>query len=162
MTTSTHGQPSPLPWLSLPSCWPCNLSAQARLSSQTELGTFQGGQEREGSDSVYRGLDPRRTALFWQPGLASGPGVEPREDLGLSPHPPCHVFITSKCRDLAPCPRNSSHRSPVGELPPLRVVTEGAQGGGDPLYISCVPTPQVLILSGFVFILIFLFCFFFK
>lgn len=132
MTTSTHGQPSPLPWLSLPSCWPCNLSAQARLSSQTELGTFQGGQEREGSDSVYRGLDPRRTALFWQPGLASGPGVEPREDLGLSPHPPCHVFITSKCRDLAPCPRNSSHRSPVGELPPASGGDRGCPGWGRP------------------------------
>lgn len=58
MTTSTHGQPSPLPWFSLPSYWPCDLSAQPCLSFWTELGTFQGGQEGEGSDSVDRGLDP--------------------------------------------------------------------------------------------------------
>lgn len=73
MTAWTRGQPSPLPWLSLPSYWPCDLLARPRLSSQTELGTFQGGQEGGGSDSsVDRGLDPRWTALFRQPGLASG------------------------------------------------------------------------------------------
>lgn len=76
-----------------------------------------------------------------------GPGIEPREDLGLSPHPPRHVFITSKRRDLAPCPPNSSHRPPVGELPLLRMVTEGAQGGGDPCTY-----PQLLILSMVLFL----------
>lgn len=57
---------------------------------------------------------PSSGSLGWH----QGPGVEPREDLGLSPHPPCHVFITSKRRDLASCPRNSSHRSPDGDFSP--------------------------------------------
>lgn len=91
-----------------------------------------------------------------------GPGVEPHEDLGLSPHPPCHVFITSKRRDLAPCPRNSSHRSPDGDFPPTPALDgdRGCPGWGRlPVHILRT-NPQILILVGFVFILIFLFLFF--
>lgn len=65
---------------------------------------------------------PSSGSLGWH----QGPGVEPCEDLGLSPNAPCHVFITSKRRDLASCPPNSSHRSPVGELPPA---SDGDRGG---------------------------------
>lgn len=65
---------------------------------------------------------PSSGSLGWH----QGPGIEPCEDLGLSPNAPCHVFITSKRRDLASCPPNSSHRSPVGELPPA---SDGDRGG---------------------------------
>lgn len=161
MTTSTHGQPSPLPWLSLPSYWPCDLSAQPCLSFRTELGTFQWGQEGEGSDSVDRGLDPEMDLLSsGSLGWHQGPGIEPREDLGLSPHPACHVFITSKHQDLAPCPPNSSHHPPVGELPPASDGDRRCPGWGRPPVHILRTNPQILILNGFVFILIFLFCFF--
>lgn len=51
---------------------------------------------------------PSSSNLGWH----QGPGTEPLEDLGLSPYPPCLVFITSKCRDLAPCPPNSKPSLP--------------------------------------------------
>lgn len=83
---------------------------------------------------------PSSSSLGWR----QGSGIEPREDLGPSPCPPCHVFITSKHQDLAPCPLNSSHCSPVGEPPPASVGDKrGGRGGEDPLYISCVPTPDI-------------------
>lgn len=71
--------------------------------------------------------------------------------------PPRHIFITSKCQDLAPPSSElTSHCPPVGEPPLPRLVTEGVgQGWGNPLYILCHTNPQVLILAGFVFILIF-------
>lgn len=73
--------------------------------------------------------------------------------------PPRHIFITSKCQDLAPPSSElASHCPPVGEPPLPWLVTEGwARGGGFPLYILCHTNPQVLILAGFVFILIFFF-----
>lgn len=101
---------------------------------------------------------PSSGSLGWH----QGPGIEPREDLGLSPHPPCHVFITSKRRDLAPCPPNSSHRPPVGELPPASDGDRRCPGWGRPPVHILSTNPQILILDGFVFILIFLFCFFNK
>lgn len=59
------------------------------------------------------------------------------EDLGLSPNAPCHVFITSKRRDLASVLRTQAIAPPLGNFPLLQMVTEGGvQGGGDPLYIS--------------------------
>lgn len=71
-------------------------------------------------------MTPLWTEAWTQDGLPSsgslgwhqGPGVEPREDLGLSPHPPCHVFITSKRRDLAPCPPELKPSLPSRGLPP--------------------------------------------
>lgn len=99
---------------------------------------------------------PSSGSLGWH----QGPGIEPREDLGLSPHPPCHVFITSKRRDLAPCPPNSSHRPPVGELPPASDGDRRCPGWGRPPVHILSTNPQILILDGFVFILIFFVLFF--
>lgn len=143
MTTSTHGQPSPLPWLSLPSYWPCDLSAQPCLSFRTELGTFQGGQEGEGSDSVDRGLDPEMD-LFSSGSLGwhQGPGIEPREDLGLALTQLAMSSSPANTRTWLPVLRTQAITPQLGNFPLLRMVTEDAQGGGDPLYISCVPTPR--------------------
>ena len=73
--------------------------------------------------------------------------------------PPRHIFITSTRQDLAPLSSElASDCPPVGDPPLPWLVTEGwARGGGFPLYILCHTNPQVLILAGFVFILIFFF-----
>lgn len=95
-------------------------------SSQLELGTFCGDRREEAvtlwTEAWTQDGLPSSSSLGWH----QGPGIEPCEDLGLSPNAPCHVFITSKRRDLASCPPNSSHHSPIGELPPA---SDGDRGG---------------------------------
>lgn len=73
--------------------------------------------------------------------------------------PPRHIFITSKCQDLAPPSSElTSHCPPVWGTPLASVGDRGGGPGlGAPLYIPCHTNPQVLIFAGFVFILIFFF-----
>lgn len=112
---------------------------------------FPGGRESGGrDDSSDRGPGLRWTARpLLQPGLTSG--SRPRTACGpLGPGlrmgpgglafiktplcPPRHIFITSKCQDLAPPSSElASHCPPVGEPPPALVGDRGVgQGWGLP------------------------------
>lgn len=110
-----------------------------------------------------------------QPGCRQGQGCELSEDprfwaldgawgpLFIKTSCPClHIFITSKCQDLAPPSSElTSHCPPVGDPPLPRLVTEGVgQGWGFSLYIPCHTNPQVFSLVCFYFnffVLIFFF-----
>lgn len=137
---------------------------------------FPGGRESGGrDDSSDRGPGLRWTARpLLQPGLTSG--ARPRTacgplgpDLRMGPGglafiktPFAHLATSSSpanARTWLPHPQNSQAIVPLLGNPPLPwLVTEGwARGGGFPLYILCHTNPQVLILAGFVFILIFFF-----
>lgn len=137
---------------------------------------FPGGRESGGrDDSSDRGPGLRWTARpLLQPGLTSG--ARPRTACGpLGPGlrmgpgglafiktPSAHLATSSSpanARTWLPHPQNSQAIVPLLGNPPLPwLVTEGwARGGGFPLYILCHTNPQVLILAGFVFILIFFF-----
>lgn len=126
--------------------------------------SFPGGQEGGGGDSSGQRPGPEMDCLPLQPGCPQGQGCELSEDpwfwaldgawrpLLIKTSCPClHIFITSKCQDLAPPSSElTSHCPPVGDSPLPRLVTEGVgQGWGFSLYIPCHTNPQVFSLVCF-------------
>lgn len=87
------------------------------------------------------------------PGLGMGAwGLRVHQDTLL---PTRHIFITINARTWLPHPQNSQAIAPRLGNPPASVGDRGVGQGWGILYILCHTNPQVLILAGFVFILIF-------
>jgi hypothetical protein len=102
--------------------------------------------------------------LLPQPGLTTRDKAEPKEGLDWPACQDSPVHLATSSSPATPGPGSlfselTSHCSPVGELLPASVGERGMARVGrgcSPVHILHT-NPQVLILAGFVFILIFLF-----
>lgn len=140
--TSNMDDPQPCPGFL---CLPTGHVTFPASSSQTELGTFCGDRREEAvtlwTEAWTQDGLPSSCSLGWH----QGPGVEPCEDLGLSP---MHLATSSSPANAGtwlPVLRTQAITPLLGNFPLLQMVTEGGcpGWGRPPVHILRTNPPDI-------------------